>query len=231
MLQDGGYDVILKVCEEFGKVAREHIIEYGDGNEKRLTGKHEACDINTFKYGVANRGASIRIPRDAEKDGKGYMEDRRPAANCDPYRVTNRMMKTTGPCLSKGSSQDHDLKSMMSMMENLRVDMAKNQEESKLMLKQMLAQSNGQGAPGAGLTSALPPRASEGIVYTTSPKAAAPSLSAVPSPVPTMLASSVRPATVNAVQPNVAKTRSGPLTAATRVVPTRSLQVNYDRRA
>ena len=39
------------------------------------------------RYGVANRGASIRIPRDAEKSGRGYMEDRRPAANCDPYRV------------------------------------------------------------------------------------------------------------------------------------------------
>ena len=40
------------------------------------------------RYGVANRGASIRIPRDAEKAGRGYMEDRRPAANCDPYRAT-----------------------------------------------------------------------------------------------------------------------------------------------
>lgn len=39
------------------------------------------------RYGVANRGASIRIPREAEKSGRGYMEDRRPAANCDPYRV------------------------------------------------------------------------------------------------------------------------------------------------
>eukprot|EP00930_Biecheleria_cincta_P040698 TRINITY_DN2787_c0_g1_i1.p1 TRINITY_DN2787_c0_g1~~TRINITY_DN2787_c0_g1_i1.p1 ORF type:complete len:1338 (+),score=223.71 TRINITY_DN2787_c0_g1_i1:145-4014(+) len=99
MMQDGGYDVILQVCEAFGKVAPEHIVEYGEGNELRLTGKHETCDINTFKYGVANRGASIRIPRDAEKDGKGYMEDRRPAANCDPYRVTRRMLKTAGECL------------------------------------------------------------------------------------------------------------------------------------
>ncbi|CAE7627760.1 GLN1, partial [Symbiodinium necroappetens] len=96
----GGYDTIIKVCEAFGKVAKEHIAEYGEGNDKRLTGKHETCDINTFKYGVANRGASIRIPRDAEKAGRGYMEDRRPAANCDPYRVTNIIMKTTGECLN-----------------------------------------------------------------------------------------------------------------------------------
>jgi glutamine synthetase len=99
MRADGGYDVILKVCEAFGKVAAEHIAEYGEGNDKRLTGKHETCDINTFKFGVANRGASIRIPREAEANGKGYMEDRRPAANCDPYRVTARIMKTTAECL------------------------------------------------------------------------------------------------------------------------------------
>jgi len=101
MRAKGGYDIILKVCEAFGKVAKEHIAEYGEGNEKRLTGKHETCSINDFKFGVADRGASIRIPRDAEKDGRGYMEDRRPAANCDPYKVTCRMMKTTGECLAE----------------------------------------------------------------------------------------------------------------------------------
>jgi len=99
MREQGGYGVIIKVCEAFGRVAREHIVEYGEDNDKRLTGKHETCDINTFKYGVANRGASIRIPREAEANGRGYMEDRRPAANCDPYRVTARIMKTTGACL------------------------------------------------------------------------------------------------------------------------------------
>jgi len=100
MRAKGGYEVITKVCDAFGKVAKEHIEEYGEGNEKRLTGAHETCSINQFKYGVADRGASIRIPRDAEKDGRGYMEDRRPAANCDPYKVTKRMMQTTGECLA-----------------------------------------------------------------------------------------------------------------------------------
>jgi len=99
MREDGGYDVILKVCEAFRPVAKDHIAEYGEGNDKRLTGKHETADINTFSFGVANRGASIRIPREAEAKGKGYLEDRRPAANCDPYRVTTRIMKTTGECL------------------------------------------------------------------------------------------------------------------------------------
>jgi len=99
MRANGGYAEIIKVCEAFGPVAAQHIALYGEGNDKRLTGKHETCSINQFKYGVANRGASIRIPRDAEKDGRGYMEDRRPAANCDPYAVTYIMMKTTGECL------------------------------------------------------------------------------------------------------------------------------------
>lgn len=100
MREKGGYDVILKVCEAFGAKSKEHIDEYGEGNEKRLTGKHETCDITQFKFAVADRGASIRIPRSAEKEGKGYMEDRRPAANCDPYRVAGRMMLTTGECLA-----------------------------------------------------------------------------------------------------------------------------------
>merc|ERR1719316_867682 len=95
MREKGGYDVILKVCEAFGKVAEEHIAEYGEGNDKRLTGNHETCSIKEFKFGVADRGASIRIPRSAEASGKGYMEDRRPAANCDPYRVSARVLKTT----------------------------------------------------------------------------------------------------------------------------------------
>jgi len=99
MRAEGGYDVIKKVCDAFGKVVDEHIQEYGEGNEKRLTGNHETCSIKEFKYGVADRGASIRIPRTAEKTGKGYMEDRRPAANCDPYRVAARIMKTAGECL------------------------------------------------------------------------------------------------------------------------------------
>merc|ERR1719465_202886 len=99
MRAKGGYEVITKVCEAFGKKTQEHISEYGEGNDKRLTGKHETCSINEFKYGVANRGASIRIPRSAEKEGKGYMEDRRAAANCDAYRVAARIMTTTGECL------------------------------------------------------------------------------------------------------------------------------------
>merc|ERR1712094_107757 len=84
---EGGYKEILAQCERLGKKHAEHVAAYGEGNERRLTGKPEPCDIGTFKYGVANRGASIRIPRDAEKPQRGYSEDRRPASNMDPYVV------------------------------------------------------------------------------------------------------------------------------------------------
>ena len=68
---------------------------YGDGNKSRMSGQHETASYNTFSYGVAHRGASIRIPRNTERDGKGYLEDRRPAGNIDPYLVTSKIFKTT----------------------------------------------------------------------------------------------------------------------------------------
>ena len=80
---------------QLGLKHAEHIAAYGEGNERRLTGRHETASINKFLYGVANRGASIRIPRDAEREQKGYFEDRRPSANVDPYVVTAMIYKTT----------------------------------------------------------------------------------------------------------------------------------------
>jgi len=95
MREPGGYEVIKKAIEKLGKRHAEHIAAYGEGNERRLTGRHETADINTFKWGVANRGASIRVGRETEKEGKGYFEDRRPASNMDPYVVTGMIAETT----------------------------------------------------------------------------------------------------------------------------------------
>ncbi|KAL9316380.1 hypothetical protein ACSQ67_017381 [Phaseolus vulgaris] len=95
MRNDGGYEVIKKAITKLEKRHKEHIAAYGEGNERRLTGKHETADINTFIWGVANRGASIRVGRDTEKAGKGYFEDRRPASNMDPYVVTSMIAETT----------------------------------------------------------------------------------------------------------------------------------------
>lgn len=72
----------------------EHIKLYGADNEQRLTGRHETASMTAFSSGVANRGASIRIPRSVAKEGYGYFEDRRPASNIDPYLVTGIMCET-----------------------------------------------------------------------------------------------------------------------------------------
>ena len=66
MRADGGYNEILSALERLKLKHQEHIAVYGDDNSERLTGLHETSDINTFSYGVANRGCSIRIPRSTE---------------------------------------------------------------------------------------------------------------------------------------------------------------------
>ncbi|KAL2458592.1 Glutamine synthetase [Forsythia ovata] len=95
MREEGGFEVIKKAILNLSLRHREHISAYGEGNERRLTGKHETASINTFSWGVANRGCSIRVGRDTEKEGKGYLEDRRPASNMDPYVVTALLAETT----------------------------------------------------------------------------------------------------------------------------------------
>jgi glutamine synthetase len=72
----------------------EHMLVYGKNNNKRLTGHHETASYNTFSYGVGTRNTSIRIGNETFKDKKGYFEDRRPAANMDPYLVTSIIFKT-----------------------------------------------------------------------------------------------------------------------------------------
>ena len=89
-----GYELILNAIEKLKEKHLEHIECYGDDNKERLTGLHETAHISEFSYGVANRGASIRIPRDTEKNGKGYLEDRRPSSSCDPYVVTSKIFET-----------------------------------------------------------------------------------------------------------------------------------------
>ncbi|MCO4763787.1 MAG: glutamine synthetase beta-grasp domain-containing protein [Myxococcales bacterium] len=73
-----------------------HIENYGADIDERLTGEHETCSYRDFKVGVSDRGASIRVPWQVARDGKGYIEDRRPNANIDPYVVT--MLITEGVC-------------------------------------------------------------------------------------------------------------------------------------
>ena len=93
------FRVIEAAIEKLGKRHEKHIKAYdpkkGEDNKRRLTGLHETSSIEDFSAGVANRGASIRIPRQVAEDGKGYLEDRRPSSNCDPYAVTRVIVETT----------------------------------------------------------------------------------------------------------------------------------------
>ena len=94
MRDKGGLKTIVECVEKLKPRHKFHIARYGVGNERRLTGAHETASIDVFTYGVADRGASIRIPRETDKNGCGYAEDRRPASNCDPYVVTRLLMQT-----------------------------------------------------------------------------------------------------------------------------------------
>jgi glutamine synthetase len=89
-----GLTACLAACEALGQKHQLHIENYGFEIEKRLTGQHETASYKTFKYGISDRGASIRIPWQVAKEGQGYIEDRRPNANCDPYIVTRLITET-----------------------------------------------------------------------------------------------------------------------------------------
>ena len=91
----GDKAVYDKICEAFGPRIKEHINVYGHDNDKRLTGLHETQSITKFSYGISDRGASIRIPVATVASGwKGWLEDRRPASNADPYKVAAEIVKT-----------------------------------------------------------------------------------------------------------------------------------------
>lgn len=93
--EKGGEDLIKGICEKFSKRHKEHIASYGSNNELRLTGLHETQSIHKFSYGVSDRGSSIRIPVGTVQAGwKGYLEDRRPASNADPYKVVREILAT-----------------------------------------------------------------------------------------------------------------------------------------
>ena len=91
-----GWDPIIAACEALGAPGKveEHLAGYGHGYESRLTGQHETAHFSEFRYGVSDRGASVRIPWQVGLDRKGYAEDRRPNANCDPYVVARLITET-----------------------------------------------------------------------------------------------------------------------------------------
>ena len=90
-----GLEIIDEAINKLSLKHDEHMKVYGEGNEERMTGKHETASYDKFTFGRANRGASVRIGNETIDNQKGYFEDRRPASNCDPYLVTAMIFKTT----------------------------------------------------------------------------------------------------------------------------------------
>lgn len=96
-----GYDPIITACEALADRVEEHVAGYGADIERRLTGMHETAPWSEYSYGVSDRGASVRIPWQVEVEKKGYIEDRRPNANIDPYVVTRLITDTCCTALEK----------------------------------------------------------------------------------------------------------------------------------
>ncbi len=95
MRETGGKDYFDKLMAAFDKYKEEHIAVYGPDNHMRLTGLHETQSIDKFSWGVADRGASIRVPHSFKNaDWKGYLEDRRPNSQGNPYQIASRILAT-----------------------------------------------------------------------------------------------------------------------------------------
>ena len=87
MREIGGKDIFDSIFDSFESRHQLHIQNYGSCNDERLTGQHETQAIDKFSWGVSDRGASIRVPLPTSQGWKGYLEDRRPASNADPYKI------------------------------------------------------------------------------------------------------------------------------------------------
>jgi len=91
-----GMKYIDDMMKKFEAKHATHIKLYGTDNDKRLTGIHETSSMDKFSYGAGNRACSFRIPTcTVSANGKGYVEDRRPASNVDPY-IASAIVFDTG---------------------------------------------------------------------------------------------------------------------------------------
>jgi glutamine synthetase len=110
IMRDGGQGMkyIEDMMVKFGNRHALHLKLYGEGNDKRLTGEHETSSFSKFSYGAGNRAASFRIPSQTyAAKGKGYIEDRRPSSNIDPYVVTSIILDTA--CVDELESHAQEL--------------------------------------------------------------------------------------------------------------------------
>ena len=94
MREKGGIDKIFRAIDLLKSSHSDHMSVYGKYNDERMTGKCETSSYDEFSWGVADRTASVRIPQNVMVEKCGYLEDRRPASNCDPYVVASKMVET-----------------------------------------------------------------------------------------------------------------------------------------
>ena len=118
----GGMREIERAILRLKDKHHEHVLRYGEGNERRLTGRHETATMTEFTWGVADRGASVRVGNETYNDGCGYFEDRRPSANCDPYVVTQMLASTTLAVGELSTQQTTNKEVNFPGIERLRVD-------------------------------------------------------------------------------------------------------------
>jgi glutamine synthetase len=91
--RENGYNTILEYSNRFKNKHLELIGCCSELNKERLSGKFETAKWDTFTWGIGTRNTSIRIPNDTFKNGCGYLEDRRPGADIDPYLYLTTMCK------------------------------------------------------------------------------------------------------------------------------------------
>lgn len=94
MREEGGYLYVADACHRLEVTHSQHLLLYGENNDRRLTGKHETSSMTSFTWGIGTRNTSIRIPNATYQSQKGYLEDRRPASNADPYLSTSILFLT-----------------------------------------------------------------------------------------------------------------------------------------
>jgi glutamine synthetase len=98
MREKGGLVCINEAIRKLETRHAHHLKLYdphgGADNLKRLTGLRATSSLLEFTSGIANRDCSVRITRGVAEKQCGYLEDRRPAANMDPYMVTEVLVRT-----------------------------------------------------------------------------------------------------------------------------------------
>ena len=105
----GCYRHFKEAIRSLSKLHSRHLRVYdphgGTDDMGCLTSQPSTSSFHDFSTATACRDVSVCIPDDVSCRGCGYFEDRRPAANCDPYNVMRAVVQT---CLLGAPGEDDD---------------------------------------------------------------------------------------------------------------------------